>query len=66
METIEKSQAVLSKTVAMSQENYEMLTPFGIDEWRSLNKLLNVTAYVQRFVDKFKKKQSSFGNLKQR
>ena len=27
-------------------------------------KLLNVTAYVQRFVDKIKKKQSSFGNLK--
>ena len=50
----------------ISQERYELLTPFGIDELRysSLTKLLNVTAYVQTFVGKIKKKQSSFGNLK--
>ena len=49
----------------ISQENYEMLQPFGIDKLRclSLTKLLNATAYLQRFVRKIKKKQSSFGNL---
>ena len=49
----------------MSQENYEILTTFGIDKLRSLTKLLDVTDYVQRFVDRIKKNQSSFGNLKQ-
>ena len=50
----------------ISQEQYELLTPFGIDELRysSLTKLLNVTTYEQRFVEKIKKKQSSFGSLK--
>ena len=44
-----------------------MLTSFGIDElqYSSLTKLLNVTTYVQVFVDKIKKKQSSLGNIKQ-
>ena len=51
----------------VSQENYKLLTPFGIYELRysTLTKLLNVSTYVQRFADKIKKKQSSFGNLKQ-
>ena len=50
----------------ISQEKYKLLAPLGIDELRysSLTKLLNVTDYVPRFVDKIKKKQSSFGNLK--
>ena len=50
----------------VSRENYKMLTPFEIDklQYSSLTKLLNVITYVQRFVDKIKKKESSFGNLK--
>ena len=49
------------------KKNFEMLISFGIDElqYSSPTKLLNVTTYVQIFVDKIKKKQSSFGNLKQ-
>ena len=51
----------------ISPENYEILKPFGTNELRysSLTKLLNVTSYLPTFVDKIKKKQSSFGNLKQ-
>ena len=65
-ETIEESEAAVFEIAGILQENYELLTPFGIDELRysSLTKLLNATAYVQRFFDKIKKKQSSFGNLK--
>ena len=65
-DTIEESKAVVFEMAGISRERYELLTPFGIDELRysSLTKLLNVTAYVQRFFDKIKKKQSSFGNLK--
>ena len=50
----------------ITQENHELLTPFAIDElqYSSLSKLLNVTAYVQKYIDKINKKQSSFGNLK--
>ena len=64
-ETTEESKAVVFKIVGISQEIYEMVTPFGIDELQSLTKLLNVTSNVQRIVSKIKKKQSSFGNLKQ-
>ena len=65
-ETIEESKVVISEIAGISQEKYELLIPFGTDELRylSLRKLLNFTAYVQRFVDKIKKKQNSFGNLK--
>ena len=65
-EAIEESKTVFFEMVGVSRENYEMLTPFGIDklQYSSLTKLLNVITYVQRFVDKIKKKQSSFDNLK--
>ena len=44
---IEESKAVISEMAEISQENYKLLTPFGIDELRysSLTKLLNATAY---------------------
>ena len=43
----------------ITQENHELLTPFAIDklQYSSLSKLLNVTAYVQKYIDKIKKKQ---------
>ena len=67
-EKTEASRTVVFEMAGISQKkNNEMLTSFGIDElqYSSLTKLLNVTTYVQVFVDKIKKKQTSLGNLKQ-
>ena len=66
-ETNEEAKAVVFEIEGILKENYEILQPIYVDELRSSSpiKLLNITGYVQRFVEKIKKKQSSLGNLKQ-
>ena len=69
----EKGSIVLYETLALAQErqNKEQpdmkkgITPFNISEvkYSSLKKLLPITAYAKRFIDKVRKKINASGNL---
>ena len=64
---------MLYETLALAQERQnkeqpdmkEGITPFNISElkYSSLKKLLPITAYAKRFIDKVRKKINASGNL---